>query len=114
LQTLIIVIGLAAAVIVFLLIPALFGREERPSPSVSDSGDSHLNQGASLVDSEKTNRHIEYGFKDNEEKNTHFIKKLIWIVAIAVATTVVYYIASPYQNCLAREDKHWCSEHTIW
>jgi hypothetical protein len=113
LQTLIIVIGLAASVIAFLLIPALFGRDESSPSSISDLDNSHCN-GANLVDSEKAQRQIEYEVKHNQAKSTDFIKKLIWIAAISAAACVVYYIASPYQNCLAKADKNWCSEHTIW
>ena len=112
-QTLIIVIGLASTVIIFLLIPALFGGDEPPPPSISDPNDSRL-IGANLSDSAKAKRPIEYEVTHNQAKNADFIKKLIWIAAISVAGFIVYYIASPYQNCLAKSDKNWCSQHTIW
>lgn len=112
-QTLIIVIGLASAVIVFLLIPALFGRDDSPTPFMSDSDDSrHIV--ASPADNKIEKKQVESAEKDNQAKGPYFITRLIWIASISAAALLVYYIASPYQNCLAKSDKNWCSQHTIW
>jgi len=104
---------LASAAIVFLLIPALFGRDNAPSPSISDSDDSRLN-GASFGDRGIGESLIEYEVKHKPATKADFIKKLIWIAVIAIAAFVVYNIVSPYQNCLAKSEKHWCVQHTSW
>lgn len=112
-QTLIILIGLTFVAFVIFLVPALFGRDESPSPSISDSDNSRL-VGANFDDRAKAEGLIEHEVKHNPATNADFIKKLIWIAAIAVAALVVYYITSPYQNCLAKSDKNWCIQHTSW
>ena len=113
--TLVLVICLAICAVIILLIPALFGKVEPTSPAISDSDDIRLN-GADLGDRAKAERlmDIEFEVKHNPEPNAGFIKKSIWIAAILAAAFVVYYIASPYQNCLAKSDKNWCAKYTNW
>jgi len=112
--TLALVIGFAICAVIFFLIPAMFGKGETASPAASDSDDNSLN-GVGFGD-RGSERLIEseYEIKHNPKPNADFIKNLIWIVAIAVAALVVYYIASPYQNCLAKSDKNWCAKYTNW
>jgi hypothetical protein len=92
LLTLIIVIGLTSVAIVIFLIPVLGGRDESPSPSISDSDDSRL-IGAGFDDRAKAERLIEYEVKPNPATNADFIKKIIWIAAIAVAVFAFFYVS---------------------
>ena len=113
--TLALVIVLAIFAVVFFLIPALFGKGESASPAISDPDDIHLN-GSDSGGSAKAERliQIEFEVKHNPSPYADFTRKLIWIAAIAAAAFVIYYIASPYQNCLAKSDKNWCAKYTNW
>jgi hypothetical protein len=92
LQTLIIAIVLACIAIFFFLIPALFVRNESPSPSFSDLDDSRLIE-ACFDDCAKAERIIEHEAKHNPGTNVDFIKKLIWITVVAVAVSTAFYLS---------------------
>jgi len=58
---------------------------------------------------------------NNEDKNTKEPNKewhknpLVLIIVIVVAIIAVYYVVSPYQNCI--RDGHrsaWCTHSTAW
>ena len=112
--TLALVVGFAIFAVTFFLIPAMFGNDDPTTPSVSGSDDIRLNGDGFNDHSLERKVDSEHEIKQSPIPNAGFIKKIIWIVTIAVATLIVYYIASPYQNCLAKSDKNWCAKYTSW
>ena len=112
--TLAMVVGFAICAVIFFLIPAMFGKGDPSSLEVSDSDGIRLTGAGESDRPAERKIESEHEIQHNPKPNANIIKKVIWIVAIAVAALVVYNIASPYQNCLAKSDKNWCAKYTDW
>ena len=54
------------------------------------------------------------GFREKLNSTSSFERSLIIAVLVFVLVLTLYYVASPYQNCIERQSERWCTQNTSW